>query len=26
VKYILISKEMAKANNLPIEEGALVVR
>jgi len=26
VKYILISKEMAKMNNLPVEDGALVVR
>jgi len=26
VKYVLISKEMAKANKLPIEYGALVVR
>lgn len=26
VKYILISKEMAKANKLPVEYGALVVR
>ncbi len=26
VKYVLLSKEMAKANKLPVEEGALVVR
>ncbi len=26
VKYVIISKEMAKANKLPVEEGALVVR
>jgi serine protease Do len=26
VKYVLISKEMAQANKLPVENGALVVR
>lgn len=26
VKYVLLSKEMAKANKLPVENGALVVR
>jgi len=26
VKYVLLSKEMAKANKLPVEDGALVVR
>lgn len=26
VKYVLISKEMAQANKLPVEDGALVVR
>ena len=26
VKYVLLSKEMAQANKLPVEEGALVVR
>ncbi len=26
IKYVLISKEMAKANKLPVEEGAIVVR
>ena len=26
IKYVLISKEMAKANKLPVEDGALVVR
>lgn len=26
VKYVILSKEMAKANKLPVEEGALVVR
>lgn len=26
IKYVLISKEMAKANKLPIENGAIVVR
>jgi len=26
VKYVLLSKEMAKANKLPVESGALVVR
>src|SRR5207248_1531548 len=26
VKYVIISKEMARANKLPVEDGALVVR
>ena len=26
IKYVIISKEMAKANKLPVEDGALVVR
>ena len=26
VKYVLLNKEMAKANKLPVEDGALVVR
>jgi S1-C subfamily serine protease len=26
VKYVLLSKDMAKANKLPVEDGALVVR
>ena len=26
IKYVLLSKEMAKANKLPVEDGALVVR
>ncbi len=26
IKYVIISKEMAKANKLPVEEGAMVVR
>jgi len=26
IKYVLISKEMAKANKLPVEDGAIVVR
>lgn len=26
VKYVLLSKEMAKANKLPVEDGAIVVR
>jgi S1-C subfamily serine protease len=26
IKYVILSKEMAKANKLPVEDGALVVR